>query len=346
MQADDGFSWEVTGSAGLEQEILRLRNANRDHAETAEYLSWRYRSSPDAPAARVFWLLSPDGQRIGMASAVFRPYWIRGSRVLTAVIGDISLDARWRGRGLGERLLRFMTTHLDEHFPEQPAFVIPTEAARRALANIGWVTPGALVPHVYVFDATRYVRALVHSDWLAARIARQLRRLARLLARLHVPSDGTLQLQDTLEEPLLQFACRLAAPEGAVHDLGPESLRWRYAQHPRTRFSFGTFSRAGELRGFLIFEETTLERTCSIYDLVATTPADMRAMLALFILRGLATPDLTTLRMLLGESHPGRACLRRLGFIARAAEAVFQVHSRHGIAEGLTWCVTQGDKDT
>ena len=65
MHEGSGFSCTVTGSDGQEQEILRLRNANRDSPETLEYIDWRYQSSPDAPEPRVFWLLSPDGQRIG-----------------------------------------------------------------------------------------------------------------------------------------------------------------------------------------------------------------------------------------------------------------------------------------
>src|SRR2546430_5984453 len=125
IQVRDGgeFSCEVTGFHGYEQQILGLRNANRDEPETLEYLAWRYRRSADSPEPQVFWLLSPDRQRVGMASVVFRPYWSNNTRVQTAVVGDISLDTRWRGRGLGQVLLRFMTEYLDVHFPRQPAFV-------------------------------------------------------------------------------------------------------------------------------------------------------------------------------------------------------------------------------
>src|SRR6202043_3221220 len=98
---------------------------------------------------------------------------------------------------LGQVLLRFMTEYLDEHFPRQPAFVLPTEAARRALTNVGWGRSGALVPQVYVFGATRYLRALVHSEWLATRMARLVRALARIVTRLRAPRDGSLHVKDT-----------------------------------------------------------------------------------------------------------------------------------------------------
>jgi GNAT superfamily N-acetyltransferase len=340
------FSCEVTGFHGYEQEILRLRNANRDNPETLEYLYWRYQRSPDSPEPQVFWLLTPDHQRVGMASVVFRPYWSNKTRVHVAVVGDISLETRWRRRGLGQVLLRFMTEYLDAHFPQQPGFVIPTEVARRTLASVGWVTPGALIPHVYVLDFTRYVRALVGSGWLAAHAAVQIRRLARGVARACAPRDGTLHFRDALDASLCEFACRLPPSEGAVHDMGPEALKWRYVKHPNTRFTFATFNRSGEVFGFLVFEESSLEQTCSIYDLAARTGRDIRAMLALFILRGLSTPGLSTVRVLLDDRHPYRACLRRLGFFARPPDAVFQVRSPRGGVERLAWRVTQGDKDT
>ena len=346
MDESDGLSCTVTSYEGFEHEILRLRNANRDHAETLEYLNWRYRSSPDAPAPRVFWLSSPDGERIGMGSAVFRPYWIEGVRVSIAVLGDISLDTKWRGRGLGLRLLRFMTAWLDKHFPNQPALVIPTEPARRTLLKAGWTTLGSLVPHVYVLDGAHYARALLHSEWLAAYIARPLRALARSVAHLHVPRDGTLRVTEVLDAPLLEFTRTVPAARGAVRDLGPESLLWRYAQHPHTRFRFAVFSRAGQLRGLLIYEDASVEQSCLIHDLVAGSATNVRAMLALFVLRSLDIPGLSSLRIMMNERHPWNACLRSLGFISRRPDTVFQVHSSDGVGEALSWSVTQGDKDT
>jgi GNAT superfamily N-acetyltransferase len=335
----------VTGYEGLQHEIVLLRNANRDRPETLDYLKWRYRSVPDAPEPRVFWLLHPSGERVGMASAIFRPYRINTERVLTAVIGDISLDARWRGRGLGQVLLRFMTKYLDEHYPRQPAFVIPTESARRALASLGWITPGTLVPYVCVLDATPYLGATLRSQRLAGVIAGRLQSAVRAITRLSAPRNGALFLSNARDDSTFELAGAPSASPGAVHDLGADELNWRYAQHPHTRFVYGRFYRADSLRGIVVFEDDVLTRTCSIYDLRASDPTDLRAMVALLVRRGLAA-ELTSVRMTLDNRHPARSCLRGLGFIARRADSVFQVHSCSGLAENATWRVTQGDKDT
>src|SRR5690242_4981945 len=76
-----GFHCEVTCFHGFEDEILRLRNANRERAETLEYLFWRYQFTADAPEPRIFWLLSPDRERVGMAAVIFRPYRVNKIRV-------------------------------------------------------------------------------------------------------------------------------------------------------------------------------------------------------------------------------------------------------------------------
>jgi len=50
-----------------------------------------------------------------------------------------------------------------------------------------------------------------------------------------------------------------------------------------------------------------------------------------------ATPGLASLRVQLDHHHPARAHLRRLGFIARAAETVLQIHSRRQKKSELKW---------
>jgi len=344
MSDTNGFSCEVTGFEGFQHEILRLRNANRERAETLDYLAWRYRSTADAPEPRVFWLLSSGGERVGMAAVVFRPYRISGERVLTAVVGDISLDARLRGRGLGGVLLRYMTEYLDQHFPAQPAFVIPTESARRSLASVGWVAPGRLVPYVCVLDARRHMQTLIPSARVAKRIAGWLATAVRMFARWRAPRDGALFCNDALDNTYLEFVNSLPRHGAVVHDSGLESLTWRYAQHPHMRFNFARYYRSAEVCGFAVFEDDPITQACSVYDLWSRTPADASSMLVLLVLRGLSS-GLSSVRMVVNDQHPLRQRLRRLGFIARSADSVFQVHSRTGNAECAAWCVTHGDKD-
>lgn len=346
MNAPPIVSCEVTGFCGHEEAILSLRNSNRDSPETPEYLRWRYESAAGAPAPCVFWLKSADGEVLGMAAAIFRPYLIDGRPGYVAVIGDISVDARYRRLGLGQELLRAMTEHLKQLAPAGYGFVIPTDSARRALEKVGWVTAGQLGSLVYVADAQAYLRRLLRLRPLAAVVARMLRAGTDIRARRHVRAGGSLRLNPAPDAHTYAFLQQLPKASGVQRSLEPGALEWRYVRHPHSRFTFATYWLGGAVRGLLVFEDTTLEGTCSIYDLFALEDADMRAMLALFILRSSTVPGIATIRVMLDGAHPAREALRRVGFIARPAQAVFQVHSRSGDAQRMHWRVTQGDKDT
>ncbi len=337
---------EVTGFLGHEEQILALRNSNRENPETLAYLRWRYECPPGTPEPCVFWLRSGTGEVLGMAAAVFRPYLIDGRSAHVAVIGDISVDADHRGRGLGQLLLRAMTEHLDRIAPGGYGLVIPTDSARRALEKVGWRTAGGLGSLVYVLDAEPHVRRLLRVPALARIVARVLRRFTDFLARRHVLPGGSLRLNPAPDAHTYAFLERLPAGEGVRRNLAPGSLEWRYVRHPHSRFTFATYWREGAVRGLLVFEDTTLGGTCSIYELFALTEEDLRGMLALFILRSSAAPGIATLRVALDAAHPARSALRRVGFISRPVEAVFQAHSTSGQAERARWRITQGDKDT
>jgi GNAT superfamily N-acetyltransferase len=336
----------VTGFPGHEDEILRLRNSNREHPETLDYLRWRYEQAAGAPAPCVYWLKAADGQVIGMAAAVFRPYLIDGRAAHVAVIGDISLDDRYRRMGLGQQLLRAMTEHLDQLDPQGYGLVIPTDSARRSLGKVGWVQGGELGSLVYLLDAEPYVRRFLPVKPLSALVARAMRGCTDMLARRHTRTGGVLRLNPQPDAQTYAFLAKLPHGSGVQRHFPPGSLEWRYVRHPHSRFTFASYHRDGAVRGLLVFEDTSLEGTCSIYDLFALEDADLRAMLARFILRSSAVPGIATLRVALDDAHPARESLRRVGFITRPAEAVFQVHSRDGGAQRARWRITQGDKDT
>jgi hypothetical protein len=162
---------------------------------------------------------------------------------------------------------------------------------------------------------------------------------------MRAPKDCALFLSDTPNSTVLELASSLPSDAGAAHELNPESLNWRYVQHPHTRFTFARFYRSAELRGFVVLDDDPSTRVCSIYDLGAKTADDARGLLALTVLRGFSS-GVASLRMVVNDRHPLRECLRRMGFIPRRADSVFQVHSRSGVVDRLSWRVTQGDKDT
>jgi hypothetical protein len=335
---------EVTAFDGCEGEILRLRNANRDNPETPAYVSWRYACAPGCPAPAVYWLRAASGERIGMAAVIFRPYLLDGKRVPVGVIGDISLEARWRGQGLGHTLLKFMTDDLERRFRDLAALVIPTESARRALEGCGWHTAGRLIPFVCALDPANFLAARLHSAALARALAAPVRTAGRMWVARAQPAQATLHLNATLGELPGALPAQTLERGIATRELSADTLQWRYTHHPRSRFTFATLQQAGEVRALLVYEE--VDGTCVIYDLLAARQQELEGLLAAFVGHILARNELLALRIVLDQDHPARSGLRRLGFLARPDEAAFQVHSATASAAGLRWRLSQGDKDT
>src|SRR5258705_13565456 len=79
------LSLVLTGYAGNEEQVLRLRNANRSTVQTREYLDWRYRQLPDMPPPCIAWLMSAGGEAVGMAAAIFWGLWGGGG------VGDVAV---------------------------------------------------------------------------------------------------------------------------------------------------------------------------------------------------------------------------------------------------------------
>ncbi|MBS0377857.1 MAG: hypothetical protein JSS29_05165 [Proteobacteria bacterium] len=342
---DSDISYAVTGLQGWERQVLGLRNSNRETDESMEYLNWRYATPEGAPAARIYWARVGAEAPIGVAAAIFRWYWIKGSRRPVAVIGDISVEANWRSKGVGEGLLRFMSDDIGSIAPPILGFVIPTEPARRLLERVGWASRGELVPWVYVLDLKRWASRVPMGRVAFRPLGRIFRSLNRAWLRLHCSADARLTVTNRLDSELLSLIERCPPAGEVTRDLR-DSAVWRYERHPHGRFRFAVLKRGSEAKALVIFEEEADKATCTVYDIVSESEAYCRHAFARFVLRCMDAPELDSVRVPLDSGHPARLVLRRLGFLARPADAHFAIYNSAPEEMHADWRVTLGDKDT
>jgi GNAT superfamily N-acetyltransferase len=343
----EDYYFAVTGYAGFEDEILAFRNGNRETPRTRSYLDWRYLGgSSRVPEPLVFWLRSASGEAVGMASMIFRPYLVDGRATALGVIGDISLDERLRGKGMGRLLLDYVRRHLDEHLPGCAALVIPNEAARKSLVASGWETGGAIVP--YVLPRAERFSDAPESKRLAHAATRLWELLAALAARWQARKGYTLQIADGPDDSFTAL-WQTVRPEGLVlSDRGAESLDWRYARHPHSRFGVAQLLKGDGLMGYVAFTLSLSDGTCYVYDLLVREENDLACMLGLFLLHVLRQGGVRAIRLPLSDAHPYRGTLWRLGFVRRTEDrGTFLLHRPEGFPSGasLRWALSQGDKD-
>lgn len=326
---------------GFEDELLRLRNSNREQSATREYLDWRYEQEEGAPAPRIFWLLAPTGERIGVATAIFRAYRRDDVRTYVAVVGDISLDPAWRARGLGRQLLQHMTDALAAD--GSVALVLPTEAARKSLQAIGWSTIGELVPRVLLTDVTQRLKRAVRIGWIAACGGRVFKAVMRPRLRKHIESSCQLQLATQFDASFDELWNEHPKRDRVLRDLSSRTLDWRYARHPNTRFEVACLKRGDRLAGYLVFNLAPHYATCFIYDFVANTEADARCLMALFALHCMSLDQQDVIRIVLDDKHPYVPLLSALGFLKREPRVPLQVYPVTAAQD--VWSLSIGDKD-
>jgi hypothetical protein len=343
----EGYRFIVSGYAEAKDEILRLRNANRPIPQDIAYLDWRYQQLQGAPQPLVFWVVSESGLRVGMASLIFRPYWIDGAPKFLAVLGDISLDTNLRGIGLGKGLLQFVTGYIESNLSDTIAFVMPNAAAQKSLSAAGWKTVGSLVPHVFLLNPGEKLLSLLRSKWLASCIGGLFTSLVSQLLSLKVQKGCSLQLVDRLDESFESFWRDFPKGHLVLRDRGVESLLWRFLGHPQHRMRIASVLRNGELLGYVAFEVSQGDREVLIHDIVVAKEGDVGCVVALFVLKCRELGEICAIRLVTSESHPIEKGLTRLGFVRRTSESVFQIHSVAGPAVDIdsVWALTWGDKD-
>lgn len=337
---------EFTGYCGHEDEVLRLRNANRAVVQTRAYLDWRYRTHPGLPQPRIAWLRDSSGLALGMAAAIYRCFWIDGIACAVAVLGDISLDERLRGQGMGRRLLAGLSGELASGVGGGRGFVIPTEAARRSLDALGWRDAGQLISYVCLVDPAEQLGRRLGNASFARLLASPVRAVLALSARLQRRRDCRIELVDDFGESFDDCWTNLQKSGLIVGDRSGATLRWRYRDHPSRRFRVASFLRGRELRGYVVFETTHEGSDLSIQDMLAVERGELPGMLAHFISWCLGQRGLGAVRVSLSRGHPYAAGLWRLGFIPREAQARFQVLEPSAQASFVgTWWLNAGDKD-
>jgi GNAT superfamily N-acetyltransferase len=341
------YRFTVTGYAGFQGQILQLRNTNRPAAQTRAYLDWRYAGSSGAPDPKVFWINEGSGRRVGMAALIFRPFWINGELQHVAVLGDISLDAAVRGKGLGRALLKFVTEHLDSDHVDCLAFVIPNEVARQALTSVAWTTAGSLVPYAFALNPEEKLLRFLKSSQLANAAARLVSTLMKGIIRRHRKAGYALSIVDEPDDSFDAFWKRYPKANAILSDRGTDTLRWRYRDHPDHGFKFAKLIHDDQFAGYLVYKLSETIRACTIYDLILSERSDLGCLLALFVGRCADQGGIDTIRLLLGGEHPYRKQLWKLGFIPRKDAGVFQLHGVKAQARLMEskWFLTYGDKD-
>ncbi len=339
------FAFKVTPYQGFEERIMQLRNRNRHDRRDRPYLDWRYRSPGSRIPPEIYWVSRNNSELVGMAAVIHRPYRLKGAHRELMVLGDISLDRKYRGTGLADDFFAFIADELTTK--DLPGgLVIPNTPARKVLARNGWQSGEPLVHHVCWLNPARKLRPLVRSQAAAA----ALQYLFSLLL------GGKLRRIDSREYSLgsvREFNARFEelwrrsdTGNHCLRNRDRASLTWRYSDRPSGNFRIATCMSGNILDGYLVYGSDN-NSTCHVYDIFCRDSDCVRPLLKMFITDLRTRGGVDAIRLCLNETHPYSPLLRQIGFLPRKEDDLFMLFSANSdtCLEKYHWMLTAGDKD-
>lgn len=340
------FSFSVTGYRGHEDEILAVRNRNRTTPQTRAHLDWRYtgESAPQAP--QVFWLRNSNGEPMAMAALIFRSYFVAGHETLLAVLGDISVESKYRGQGLARTLFQQINVYIaSQNLPG--AFVMPNQAAEKGLAAAGWKSVDHLTPFVCVTNPAEKFYRRLKSKFLAKAASAATRGFTRRLVAAKIRKDVSMRESKGFDAEFDSFWQNFPKAEMVLRSRHPNILRWRYHQHPDATFSTQKFYAADKFAGYLISHFSREDGVCLIEDFLVAEPNLVQPCLARFLEHALASEYIQSVRIIPNNHSHYLPLLKGLGFVKREPVTVFQIFQPHLslLNNPAAWFVMAGDKD-
>jgi hypothetical protein len=322
---------------------LEFRNANRPAARDDSYISWRYLQRPSQQATFVVWL-EESGARVAAATVAPHDFVVGGEARRIGIVGDISVAAAARGRGLARPLLESVVSESAGKL--DGLMVMPNPPVFSALRSAGWREVAGL---------PRYVRFVGAGPAGAGGVKGIARRLARaafagavsLLDRnVSIPSGFRLDVQTTLPRDYAAFWEETSRSHALIGSRAPEYLEWRYLRHPIYRYTFLVLTGPGGTQGYAMTRQDGADIWVDDW-LVKDEHAGaaLGAALLAWVRRGSSA---ATLQTRTADTTAATIPWKRLGFLRRSdTQAVFVAGAwRDQAAERApAWLLTPGDKD-
>jgi hypothetical protein len=341
----DEFSFSITAYEGFEEEALRLLNENRYEHHTRQHLDWRYLGQKSEKAAAIYWIQSSNGDRVGMAGLIFRPYWVGGRLLNFAVLGDISLNAEFRGRGLAQKLFEFINVEIEKQ-SIFCAFVMPNVAAENVLTASRWEVRQRLIAFTYLLNPKHRIYAVIKSRTFANIFGTLFFFLANLKLKFEKTAGFSAIEVRQVDNSFDSFWTEFDKEGFVIGDKSVSTLRWRYLEHPQLRFDTYKLMLQDKLIGFIICNRSK-DNVCYVYDFLVSNLKYVRSAMLAFVIELVKKRAPDSIRLTLNESHPYSKELLKTGFVRRQPEGVIQTYSpsASSMLQSCDWLIHAGDKD-
>ena len=334
-------------------ELLELRNANRDTKRDEIYLDWRYLKRPCQIEPIIVWAHSNGGEVVGALSLVPHHYSIYNKECTLGVLGDISVVPKWRGKGVAREMFQFLD-RLDEVKRLKGCVVLPNKDAAKPLERSGWLYISPIERYVKAINVEYKIRSLLKPKWLSSIVCESFNKLLYIFSAeslLRVPNNYEGEIVSRIDDRFDALWNNFNKREIIIGCRNQAYLRWRYLEHPLIKYSFFTLKNStNELLGYIVFH--IKGDTVYISDLLCGNGHALYAYLLFYFLQFVRNAKQVS-KVTIGISKNDLCTfpLRWFGFFNRSDHQEVMISFEKSGQDNILfnknkWFLTAGDKDT
>lgn len=332
--------------------LISFRNTNRTDERNELYFDWRYLERPNSGQKPIIvWAETEYGEKIGSCSIIPHHFSIDNMVHLIGVLGDISVVKHWRGKGIAQRMFKYLSgSEAVRKF--KFCFVLPNEAAARPLAKTGWQIISKIDRYVKVIDVKEKLTSYIKSSWLSSALSIPINFLFKIVSYeiFLKEADGfKAGLVQEFDDAFDDLWNRICKKDMILALRNRDYLTWRYLNQINKSQIF-ILKKKSKLCGYIIF--SLQEKICLIDDILCLHDNRNSLYLLYYFLKyirknGTAASISLTLKRNSKFSLP----LLKFGFIKRPDHQQIMVNicearaNNNFLLNGDNWFLTYGDKD-
>jgi len=338
--------------AACRADLLSFRNANRETPRDETYLGWRYERRPNTLKPIIVFSANGTGRKIGCLSVTPHDYAIGSHTCSIGILGDISVDKDWRGKGIAEGMINYLNgLHAFQNLAA--GVVLPNEAAARSLSKCGWQTVTKLRRYVKILNVEATLEGWFGETWLTTRLAALPNYFLQACSAensLEPSPDYTWKSTDVLDRRLDRLWDECGKSGNVIGIRDHDHLTWRYLSHPLEKYRAFLLLKRSQLCGYVMFHVS--EGRCHIDDWLCRDGNSCYVHLLSYFTKYIRKdPAVSSISILINEQHAVRSALRKLGFIKRPDYLRCMVKPHPALSGSdatlnpAAWFLTAGDKD-
>jgi GNAT superfamily N-acetyltransferase len=329
------------------QDLMTLRNANRETIRNRPYFDWRYLGRPNGSEPIVILAENGDGRKIGAFTVTPHHYLINNKVHLLGKLGDISVAKEWRGHGVATGMLEYLS-ECRETKNLTGYTALPNQDAARSLKKTGWQVASKTDRYIKIirfgekFRQKFQLRNIPDAFFLPVNYAMKL---FSFEAYVREPIDCRGELVATFDERFDALWSSLNKENLVLGFRTREYLNWRYSKHPQVKYQIFTLASDTRLCGYIVFH--TNQDQCHIDDILCLNQNSYPThLLAIFLKYIIKSAIASSISIRLSPKASSLFRLSKFGFMKRADDRAFMLKPILAISNAHEWYLTVGDKDS